>query len=74
MPNAVKPKLLPLGGRKLMPMGNGGLVMTIPKVWIRFFELGVGDTVKLEMDSDGGLHIRPEEAAGPEEDTRGDEE
>lgn len=73
MPGTVNRKLLPMGERKLMPMGKGGLVMTIPKVWIRFFELEVGDTVELEMDSDGGLHIRPKEAAGPEKD-RGDGE
>lgn len=42
-----------------MPMGNGGLVVTIPKVWARFFQLKVGDRVELEMNSEGELRIRP---------------
>lgn len=59
MPSAVQPKLIPMGERKLMPMGNGGLVVTIPKVWARVFQLKVGDKVELEMNVEGELHIRP---------------
>jgi len=54
-----------------MPMGEGGLVVTVPRIWVRLHQLSVGDLVELEMDSDGQLHIRPKEV--PQEDT-GDEE
>ncbi len=73
MPGAAEPKLMPVGGRKLMPMGNGGLVVTVPKFWARLFQLKVGDTVELAMDSDGELHIRPKGATRPDSD-RGDGE
>ena len=65
--------LMPLGERKLMPMGNGGLVVTIPKVWARFFQLQVGDRVELEMDSRGELRIHPKEVLTLEEDTSNEE-
>jgi len=60
MPSA-KQKLIPIGERKLMPMGDGGLVVTVPRIWARFHQLSVGDKVELEMDSDGQLRIRPKE-------------
>ena len=44
-----------------MPMGNGGLVVTVPRIWARFHQLKVGDMVELEMGSDGELRIRPKE-------------
>lgn len=56
-----------------MPMGNGGLVVTIPKVWARFFQLKVGDRVELEMDSRGELRIHPKEVLTHEEDTTNEE-
>ena len=59
MPSAADRRSMPIGERKLMPMGNGGLVVTIPKVWARFFQLKVGDRVELEMNSEGELRIRP---------------
>lgn len=62
MPGATKPKLMPLGERKLIPMGNGGLVVTMPKFWTRLLQLKVGDKVLLEMNTSGELHIRPSEA------------
>ncbi len=54
-------KLIPIGKRKLMPMGDGGLVVTVPRIWARFHQLKVGDKVELEIGSDGELHIRPKE-------------
>jgi len=65
MPGATEPKL--------MPMGNGGLVVTVPKFWARLFQLKVGDTVELAMDSDGELHVHPKGATRPDSD-RGDGE
>lgn len=56
-----------------MPMGNGGLVVTVPRIWARLHQLKVGDMVELEMDSDRQLRIRPKELPTPQEDT-GDEE
>jgi len=44
-----------------MPMGDGGLVVNVPRIWARFHQLKVGDMVELEMDSDGELLIRPKE-------------
>jgi len=66
-------KLIPIGDRKLMPMGNGGLVVTVPRIWARFHQLEVGDMVELEMDSDGELRIRPKELPTPQEDTGNEE-
>ena len=66
-------KLIPIGDRKLMPMGNGGLVVTVPRIWARFHQLEVGDMVELEMDGDGQLYIRPKELSSPEEDTEDEE-
>lgn len=68
-----KQKLILLGDRKLMPMGNGGLVVNVPRIWARSHQLKVGDKVELEMSSDGQLHIRPKELPTSQEDT-GDEE
>ncbi len=44
-----------------MPMGNGGLVVNVPRIWARFHQLEVGDIVELEMSMDGELRIRPKE-------------
>ena len=55
-----------------MPMGNGGLVVTVPRLWVRFHQLEAGDIVELEMDSDGQLRIRPK--ATPKEDTGNEEQ
>ena len=52
-----------------MPMGNGGLVVNVPRIWARFHQLRVGDLVELEMGSDGELHIRPKELSTLQEDT-----
>ena len=60
MPTAEQ-KLIPIGDRKLMPMGNGGLVVNVPRIWARFHQLRVGDKVELEMDMDGEPRIRPKE-------------
>jgi len=43
--------------RKLIKFGDGGLVITVPKAWIRYYGLKVGD--KLEVIADGELIIRP---------------
>jgi len=73
MQNAVQPKLIPMGERKLMPMGNGGLVMTIPKVWAGIFQLKAGDKVELEI-VEGALHIRPKAARATQEDSIDDKQ
>ena len=66
-------KLIPIGDRKLMPMGNGGLVVNVPRIWARFHKLKVGDMVEIEMDSDGQLRIRPKELPTPQEATGNEE-
>ena len=43
--------------RKIIKFGTGGLVMTIPKGWVRYYELEAGD--RLEVIADGELTIRP---------------
>lgn len=56
-------QLLILTERKVMPMGEGSLVITIPKGWARFYKLKAGDKVKILAD-DGELHIRPIHKSG----------
>ena len=43
--------------RKLIKFGQTGLVITIPKSWIRYYKLKAGD--RLEVIADGELTIRP---------------
>ena len=43
--------------RALIRMGDGGLVITIPKGWARFYELKPGE--KVEVVANGELTIRP---------------
>lgn len=68
MPSA-RQKSIAIGDRKLMPMGNGGLVVTVPRIWARSHQLGVGDKVELEIGTDGDLRIRPKEFPTTPEDT-----
>ena len=68
MPSAEQ-KLIPIGKRKLMPMGDGGLVVTVPRIWIRFHQLKVGDKVELGIDNDGELRVRATKLLAPVEDT-----
>lgn len=57
-----------------MPMGNGGLVVTVPRIWVRLHRLEVGDKVELVMDSDGQLRIRPKELSTVQESTGNEEQ
>jgi AbrB family looped-hinge helix DNA binding protein len=43
--------------RSLIKMGAGGLVITIPKGWSRYYGLKPGD--RLEVIANGELTIRP---------------
>lgn len=43
--------------RSLIRMGEGRLVITVPKGWIRYYGLKAGD--RLEVITDGELIIRP---------------
>lgn len=44
--------------RKLIKFGDGGVVITMPIAWIRYYGLRAGD--KLEVIANGELIIRPE--------------
>ena len=44
--------------RKLIKFGRDGVVMTVPREWIRYYGLKAGD--RLEVIADGELTIRPE--------------
>jgi len=44
--------------RSLIRMGDGGLVITIPKSWAKYYKLKPGD--KVEIITNGELIIRPE--------------
>lgn len=68
MPSAEQ-KSIPIGDRKLMPMGAGGLVVMVPRIWVRFHQLEVGDMVEVEIGGDGELRIRPKELPTLQEDT-----
>jgi len=43
--------------RKLIKFGEGGLVITIPRSWVRYYNLKAGD--RLEVITNGELIIRP---------------
>ncbi len=42
--------------RKLIKFGNTGLVITLPKSWIRYYNVKAGD--RLEVIANGELTIR----------------
>ena len=44
--------------RKLIKFGESGLVLSIPKGWVRYYGLKAGD--RLEVIANGELTIRPE--------------
>ncbi len=46
-----------LSERSLIKMGNGGLVVSIPRAWWRYYGLKAGDRVT--VISNGELRIRP---------------
>lgn len=43
--------------RTLIKFGENGLVLTIPKAWVDYYQLKPGD--KLEVIANGELTIRP---------------
>lgn len=43
--------------RTLIPMGEGGCVVTLPAPWLRYYGLKAGD--KVEMIADSEIIIRP---------------
>jgi AbrB family looped-hinge helix DNA binding protein len=43
--------------RKIIRFGQSGLVITIPKSWIRYYNVKAGD--RLEVIANGELIIRP---------------
>ena len=43
--------------RSLIRMGKGGLVISVPRPWVRYYELKAGD--RLEVIANGELRIRP---------------
>lgn len=45
--------------RKLIRMGDGGLVITVPKAWRDYYALKAGDVVV--VIADGELRIKPAE-------------
>lgn len=53
--------------RKLIRFGNDGLVITVPKSWVRYYGLKAGD--KLEVVADSELVVRPKQ---PEEQINGE--
>ena len=48
--------------KRLLPMGDGGLVVYLPKPWLRYYGLGRGDTVILIADDE--IRIRPKGKEG----------
>ena len=45
--------------RKIMSLGKSSYVISIPKSWLRTNDLNKGDTVSLDVQSDGSLVIHP---------------
>jgi antitoxin component of MazEF toxin-antitoxin module len=54
-----KGRLILIGERKIMPMGRGTLVVTIPAMWCHLFQLKAGDKIEFEMDAQRHLRLRP---------------
>ena len=50
--------------RSLIRMGDGGLVITIPKSWAEYYKLKPGD--KVVVIANGYLQVRPKEKHGVE--------
>jgi len=73
MSGVVQHRLIPMGERKIMPMGNEGLIITIPKIWARFVQLRAGDKVEVCINSNGELHIRPKASPPLRADTSNEE-
>lgn len=48
--------------RSLIRMGDGGLVITIPKSWAEYYSLRPGD--KVEVIANGILRVRPKRKGG----------
>ena len=53
--------------RKLVRFGDDGLVITVPKNWVRYYGLKAGD--KLEVVADSELVVHPKQ---PEEQINGE--
>lgn len=49
--------------RKLFPIGEGGVAVTLPKAWINYHHLKPGDTVEVIVNGDLTIRvkIKPEE-------------
>ena len=43
--------------RKLIRFGQNGLIITVPKGWVRYYGLKAGD--RLEVIANGELTVRP---------------
>lgn len=49
--------------RKLQRVGHGTLVISLPNEWVKKYGLKPKDKVRMEIESDGSISLRPEDAA-----------
>ena len=57
--------------RTLIPMGEGGCVVTLPVAWLRFYGLKAGDKVTLIANDE--IVIKPTDSSPPTPDKSGSE-
>jgi antitoxin component of MazEF toxin-antitoxin module len=44
--------------RKLFPIGEGGVAVTLPKAWINYHHLKPGDSVEIIVDGDLTIRVK----------------
>ena len=52
--------------RTLFKIGEGGFAVTLPKAWVRYYQLKPGDKVEIVADEDVTIRVKPKESAGDE--------
>ena len=45
--------------RKLFPIGEGGIAITLPKAWINYNHLKPGDTVEVIVNDGLTIRVKP---------------
>jgi len=60
-------KLMPIKvERKLFRIGEGGIAVTLPKAWIRYYGLEPGDKVEIIADGELTIRVKPKGHEGGE--------
>lgn len=52
--------------RTLFKIGEGGFAVTLPKAWIRYYDLKPGDKVEIIANKDLTIRVKAKESKGKE--------